>query len=156
MQSNDTTKRHRPGESPGLLLWRSANAWQRRLREVLQDHGLTQAQFTLLEVLLNRSDGGINQRQLAARSGMDVTVVSAVIRQLQSAGLVARRIGADARSRQVTLTAPGRTRVSAAAPAVQAVDDEFFAPLRQDQTAFAGALRLLLGLRPRIRANSAK
>ncbi|MHA1570340.1 MAG: MarR family winged helix-turn-helix transcriptional regulator, partial [Alphaproteobacteria bacterium] len=141
------TNRRQPGETSGLLLWRTANAWQRRLREALADHGLTQAQFTLLDALANESKDGTNQRQLATRSGMDVTVVSAVIRQLQRDGLVARRTGTDARSRQVTLTAPGRARVGAAAPMARAVDAEFFAPLRQDQSAFAGALRLLLGLR---------
>ncbi len=146
---------HRHRESPGSLLWRTANAWQRRLREALRDHGLTQAQYTLLDALLNNSGAAINQHRLASQSGMDVTVVSAVIRQLQAAGLVARHTGADARSREVTLTPAGRTRISAATPAAQAVNDEFFACLRQDQTAFAGALRLLLGLRPRIRANSA-
>lgn len=146
-----------PGETPGALLWRTANAWQRSLRRVLQDQGLTQAQFALLNALWrppagSGRDDGTNQRQLAALCGMDVTMVSAVIRQLQRHGLVARRAGSDARSRQVTLTAAGAQRVAAAAPLADAVDTEFFAALRQDQNAFAGALRLLLGLRPRIRA----
>ena len=146
-----------PGQSPGILLWRSANAWQRGLREALAPHGLTQAQFSLLDALsIDDPDAGTNQRQLATLCGMDVTVVSAVIRQLQREGLVARRTGEDTRSRQVSLTTAGRRRVAAAAPMAQAVDAEFFAALRQDQAAFAGALRLLLGLRPRVRAASNK
>ncbi len=148
-----------PGETPGVLLWRAANTWQRALRDVLKDQGLTQAQFALLDALASlavdtRPDGA-NQRQLADLCGMDVTMASTVLRQLQRSGLIARRRADDTRSRRVTLTAAGRERVASAAPGVQAVDTKFFAALRQDQAAFAGALRLLLGLRPRVRAPSA-
>ncbi len=159
----DDNRRHNnaPGETPGALLWRAANAWQRSLRRVLHELGLTQAQFALLDALSARAAAsppgdGANQRQLGTQCGMDVTMVSAVIRQLQRNGLVARRTGSDARSREVTLTPAGRRRVAVAAPKAAAVDVEFFAGLRQDQPAFAGALRLLLGLRPRVRAPSQK
>ena len=37
-----------PAESPGFLLWKISNAWQRRLRVALQPYELTHSQFVLL------------------------------------------------------------------------------------------------------------
>ena len=37
-----------PGESPGFLLWKVSNAWQRKQRAALQPFGLTHSQFVLL------------------------------------------------------------------------------------------------------------
>ena len=40
-----------PGASPGLMLWRVTNAWQRTVRAALAPFGLTHVQFVLLAVL---------------------------------------------------------------------------------------------------------
>ncbi len=151
---NDASDWRGPGDSTGVLLWRAANRWQRDLRATLAKHDLTQAQFLLLAGLVpHDGDGqGPTQGQLAAACGIDVAVASQVLRQLQGAGLVRRRTGADSRARELHLTPAGRDRIGRAIPDVAAVDTAFFALLGENREPFAGALRALIGLRPRISA----
>lgn len=139
---------HGPGDSTGVLLWRTANRWQRDVRAALAGHDLTQAQFLLLSALDAVDDGGKRPTQaaLAASCGIDVAVASQGLRQLQRAGLVQRRTGADARARELQLTDAGRTRIARAIPDIAAVDAEFFRRLGDNREAFAGALRAMIGL----------
>ena len=37
-----------PGDSPGFLLWKVSNAWQRQIRAALQPFSLTHSQFVVL------------------------------------------------------------------------------------------------------------
>lgn len=143
-----------PGDSTGVLLWRATNRWQRDVRAALADHDLTQAQFLLLSALQAFDSGkpGPTQARLAASCGIDVAVASQGLRQLQRDGLVRRRTGADARARTLQLSDAGRARIEHAIPDIAAVDDAFFALLGDNRETFAGALRALIGLRPRISA----
>lgn len=151
-------RRRGPGESPGILLWRAANAWQREIRAIAKDHALTQAQYVLLlglGELENRAaarSAAITQRALAAHCGVDATMTSQVLRQLQAAGHLRRAPGADARSLAVTLTGAGRRAIDAMAPAAAAADAHFFAVLGDNAEMFKAALQVLLGLPPRLGA----
>ena len=151
---NDTGDWRGPGDSIGVLMWRAANRWQRDVRAALAVHGLTQAQFLLLSALaaFDATKPAPTQARLAASTGIDVAVASQGLRKLQRDGLVRRRTGADARARELQLTDAGRTRIERAIPDVAAVDAAFFALLGDNRPAFTGALRALIGLRPRIAA----
>ena len=138
----------------GAVLWRATTAWQRRLRAALKPAGLTQAQFYLLLGLFRQEGRPVTQAQLAAASGMDPTMVSTVIRELGRRRLLPRRQGRDARTRMIALTAPGREALARALPAVTRADSEFFATLKADRDAFAQALGILIGIRPRVTARS--
>lgn len=147
---SDTSENwHGPGDSTGVLLWRTANRWQRDVRAALADHELTQAQFLLLSALAAWTDRATQQptqAALAASCGIDVAVASQGLRQLQKEGLVERRTGSDARARELRLTAAGRERIGRAIPDIAAVDAEFFRRLGDNREAFAGALRAMIGL----------
>jgi DNA-binding MarR family transcriptional regulator len=139
---------HGPGDSTGVLLWRTANRWQRDVRAALAGHDLTQAQFLLLSALDAIGGDGRRPTQaaLAASCGIDVAVASQGLRQLQRAGLVQRRTGADARARELRLTEAGSEKIARAIPDIAAVDAEFFRRLGDNREAFAGALRAMIGL----------
>ncbi len=152
-------RRHRPADGAGPLLWQAANAWSRRMRAALAPHDLSQAQFLLLAGLARleaRAGGSITQAGLAKACGIDVTMASIVLRQLAAARLLSRRQGADARSRALTLSAAGRSRLEAALPHVDAAEAVFFRALSADLGAFRGALSVLIGRRPRLAAPSAR
>ena len=144
----------RPDASPGVLLWRTANLWQRTLRRALRQHDLTQAQFLILASLefLDQQRRDVTQQDLAAFSGLDIAAVSTVLGQLVARGLVSRRTGVDARSRYPQLTEAGAALVQAVTPEAVACDGNVFAPLGDNKSMFAGALQLLLGMRPRVSA----
>ena len=137
--------------SPGVLLWRTANLWQRELRARLRPHGLTQAQFLLL-ASLDAQPGTVGQAQqdIAAFSGLDVAAVSTGLDQLAAKGYVTQRRGTDARTRQPALTAAGQDLVRTVLPVGAAADATVFAPLAANTGMFRGALQLLLGRRPRL------
>lgn len=142
----------RPDTSPGVLLWRASNLWQRRLRRILKQHGLTQAQFLILASLRLFEDKGRSaaQHDLAEFSGLDVAAVSVVLGQLAEKGYVSRRRGEDARVRHPQLTPAGAAIAVAVAPAAGMSDVEVFSPLGDNTPMFRGALQMLLGMRPRI------
>jgi DNA-binding MarR family transcriptional regulator len=154
---NASSDRTGPGETPGALLWRAANRWQRDLRAALAPHDLTLPHYLLLAGLARFATGGERptQRRLAERCGVDAAVASQALRRLQADGLVRRDVGDDARARELRLTPAGRVRVAAAEPDVAAIDTAFFALLGDNREAFAGALAALIGLRPRIAARRA-
>jgi DNA-binding MarR family transcriptional regulator len=143
-----------PAGSTGVLLWRTANRWQRDVRAALTEHGLTQTQFLLLSALAAFDPDGPRptQARLAASCGIDVAVASQGLRRLQRDRLVRRRTGSDARARELELTDAGRALVARANPDIAAVDAAFFARLGSNREAFAGALRALIGLRLRVAA----
>ena len=121
-----------PEDSPGFLLWRVTNAWQRAIRAALEPHGLTHAQFVILAVLAwtNKSVDTVTQSELAQRAGTDAMMTSQIVRALAERGLIERRTNpADARARWLRATDAGTELVSRAVAVVEAVDAEFFASL---------------------------
>jgi len=150
------TRLRGPDDNPGILLWRAANAWQRDVRGVVKSRGLTQAQFVLLLGLRHLEERPLavptatTQRALAKYCGVDTTMASQVLRQLEAAGHLRRAPGTDARSRALYLTDSGRRTIADLEPEVGAVDARFFAALGENAEMFKAALQVLIGLPPRL------
>lgn len=133
-----------PADSPGFLLWRTTNAWQRAVRAALGPLDLTHVQFVLLAVLTWLDDGSTSQRRLAAQAGLDEMMTSQVVRSLEARGLLTRgRDMADGRIRTLAVTARGRELATEAVQVVESADGRFFAGLGDDEPAFLAALRVL-------------
>jgi DNA-binding MarR family transcriptional regulator len=136
-----------PAESPGYLLWRVGNAWQRRIRAALKAHKITHAQFVLLTCLvwlLDRGSEAVTQVALAEQAGLDKVTTGDVLETLEKAALVKRRPHAtDRRAWEVTATAAGRTKVAVALPDVVAVDRAFFGGLKGEAGSFLGLMQRL-------------
>ena len=142
--------------SPGFLLWNLENLWQREQRRALHPFGVTTVQFLLLSGLAVSGAGEtVSQIALAGRCRTDPMMTSQVVRNLAQMGLVERmRDKVDRRAFAVRLTAEGRALQSLSEAAVRAVEDKFFAALGSDVPAFANALRVLGGERPRQRVQA--
>lgn len=122
-----------PGDSPGFLLWKVSNAWQRRQRAALQPLGLTHSQFVLLAAATwFGSTEMLTQARLAELTGVDVMTTSQLLRTLESGKLVARDPHPDdPRAKTVTVTAQGRELARKAVVIVEATDEAFFAPVAE-------------------------
>jgi DNA-binding MarR family transcriptional regulator len=120
-----------PKESPGFLLWKVSNAWQRRQRAALQPLGLTHSQFVVLATATwFGSSEALTQARLAELSGVDPMTTSQVLRTLEAAGLLERRDHPDdPRAKAIVVTAAGREKARKAVAVVEATDAAFFAPL---------------------------
>lgn len=119
--------------SPGYLLWRVTNAWQRAVRAALAPHELTHVQFVLLATLAAAQPSELTQRELANSAVMDVMMTSQVVRALEDKGLVRRSPHpSDRRAMVISPTAAGTALVNDANAAVEGADEAFFAGLGAD------------------------
>ena len=143
-------------QSPGFLLWHLENLWQREQRRALDPFGVTTVQFLLLSGLAVSGVGEtMSQIVLAGRCRTDPMMTSQVLRILTQMGLVERsRNKIDKRAFAVCLTEEGRALHIRAKAVVRALEDKFFAALGSDVPAFANALRVLGGERPRQRVQA--
>ena len=134
--------------SPGFLMWRATNAWQRAQRNALHAFDLTHVQYALLATLTgDDARKGLSQAEISNRSGVDPMTTSQVIRNLEGRELVSRAASAeDKRAQRVTLTTAGRSLVRKAQPKVEKTDADFFAVAGKNQPAIAAALAALAGL----------
>jgi MarR family transcriptional regulator, organic hydroperoxide resistance regulator len=133
-----------PADSPGFLLWRVTNAWQRAVRAALTPLGLTHVQFVLLASLTWSGEGGVTQRSLADLAGTDEMMTSQAVRALEGKGLLTRvRSTTDGRAWTLLPTASGRRLAERAVAVVEAADEEFFGVLDGDRARFAAGLRTL-------------
>lgn len=159
----DESETAAPG--PGFMLWQITNGWQRVIRAALAPTGLTYVQIVLLAGLRDKlADGAkVTQAALAHALGADPMMTSQVLRTLETAGLVKReRNPADTRSRLLTLTAAGKTKLAVALPLLAEADREFFDVLGRREERFLKAMRRLwrkqrlVGLAPEAAAPEGK
>jgi DNA-binding MarR family transcriptional regulator len=134
-----------PQDSPGFLLWKVSNAWQRRQRSALKPFGLTHAQFVLLAAATwFGSEETLTQVRLSGLSGVDVMTTSQIVRTLEAAGLMARAEHPnDPRAKAIVVTAAGKAKARKAIVAVEQADEKFFEPVEAQSVQL---LRLLQNL----------
>jgi DNA-binding MarR family transcriptional regulator len=120
-----------PAQSPGFLLWKVSNAWQRRQRATLEPFGLTHSQFVLLATATwFGARETLTQARLSELSGVDPMTTSQVVRALEAARLVQRRSHPDdPRAKAIVVTEAGRAKARQAVVAVEETDAAFFAPV---------------------------
>jgi len=120
-----------PAASPGFLLWKVSNAWQRRQRAALQPLGLTHSQFVILaaSTWFGASET-LTQSRIAELTGIDVMTTSQVLRALESAKLLERREHpGDPRAKSIAVTSRGRELARQAIVVVEDTDAAFFQPI---------------------------
>jgi DNA-binding MarR family transcriptional regulator len=135
-------------ERLGPLLGRAHDAHRRLSLQALAPLGLSVKAVGAMTVLA--AEGPLSQRRLAERQGIDRTTMVAVVDELERLGAVERRRDpGDRRANALRLTASGRRLLDRARTAVAAAEQEFLAPLpEQDQQSLRAALRVLVESSP--------
>lgn len=99
-------------------------------RRCLAAAGITTAQ---LGALFAVQEGGLTQRELAARLGQRESAVTAMVTRLADAGLVAKRAHpSEHRAVELTLTAAGEDALARVAPAVEEFNAQLHAVLGEE------------------------
>lgn len=133
------------GGGLGYLLMTSANAWRTSLARRLTPLDLTPSQFFILATTYHRHRSQkppLSQRQIAERTGLDVNVVSQVVRTLERRTILERRRHPDdSRAHEVTLSEQGLALAKSSTAVARRLNAEFFA--RTDAAALAGLLETL-------------
>lgn len=133
-----------PDQSPGFLLWRVTNAWQRAIRAALAPHGLTHVQFVLLATIASRHPAAMTQRELADAAVTDVMMTSQVVRTLAARSLIERHPHpTDRRAISLSATPEGLRAAGGAIRSVEAADAEYFAALGARRERFRDMLLAL-------------
>jgi MarR family transcriptional regulator, organic hydroperoxide resistance regulator len=136
-----------PDDSPGFLLWRVSNEWQRRQRTALEPLGITHVQFVLMAGIgwHTRDGQSVTQAELGRHVHADEMMTSQIVRALEKRLFVMRTPHPnDHRARCLTLTLTGRTLLQAAIPIVEAADLAFFHQAESETSKLIGAFRKLL------------
>jgi DNA-binding MarR family transcriptional regulator len=147
MKSKPLPTRHGgPSDSPGFLLWRISNTWQREQRAALQPLGLTHTQFVMLAVTTwFGSQEPLTQARLSQLTGSDPMTTSQVVRTLLANGLFGRDIHpTDTRAKIISVSEAGRDIAHKAIVVVEEVDRRFFAPLGEQQSSLVTLFQQLL------------
>ncbi|WP_156757301.1 MarR family winged helix-turn-helix transcriptional regulator [Actinokineospora pegani] len=126
--------------------WRGMIGLQQRLtavleRQLMQEAGLSGAEYTLLVPLSEAPGGVLRARDLGRVVGWERSRVSHQVTRMEKRGMVAREeCGEDARGSMVRLTDAGRMAIAAAAPAhVVAVRRHFLGALTGTELDVIGA-----------------
>jgi DNA-binding MarR family transcriptional regulator len=111
------------------LLACAHDAEQRIKNRIKENFRINQTQFNLLSQL-DRAPGGIRMGEIARRTVVTGSNVTAVVDDLEARGLVRRQTAADdRRATVITLTENGRTAFAQMAPFVADWIEELFAEL---------------------------
>jgi DNA-binding MarR family transcriptional regulator len=92
---------------------------------------LTPRQLAVLEAVAIGKDP--NQTELTARTGIDRSTLSDIVRRLQKRGLLLRRTTDDARAYAVALTGKGRQVLRISGPIAKRADEQLLATLTSEQ-----------------------
>lgn len=135
-----------PYESPGFLLWRIANAWQREQRNALLPLGITHTQFVALAVASwFGQQVPITQTRLSELTGSDPMTISQVVRALEKLGYFMRETHPhDTRAKVITVSPQGREVAAAAIKIVEATDHAFFDVLGNETKTIVKLFQTLL------------
>ena len=120
----------RPEDSPGFLLWRLTNQWQRQQRQALQGLDLTHPQFVVLAGVLWLSEAQkqpVTQQLVSDFCQIDKMSMSDLTATLLKKKYLQRLAHPqDKRAYTLSLTTSGHRLVLEAMPIVEAIDNAFF------------------------------
>ena len=118
----------------GLMLWKTSNMWQSLLRRSLHEFSLTLNEFIILETLYNLSNFklNVNQVYISKSSGVDVSVVSTILKLLKKKSLIIRKIDKDSRNHIIDLTNDAYTLLEKILPEVNIIEKNFFSKLGKE------------------------
>lgn len=112
----------------GFVLYKAGCVLQQLVEEVLKGLGLSGRRFMVLSVL--HAQQTLSQAELAELIALDPTTLSALIYDMEAAGLLEReRDVRDRRRHTVRPTAVGKRRYQEARAAVDETEDHFFTTL---------------------------
>ena len=125
----------------GMMFVGVSRRWRAGVDSSLAQAGLTDATWRPL-VHIERSGGGISQKELAARLDLDASTLVRLIDVLVSKSLVERRADAhDRRSKLLYLTEQGRTALAPLKERLFMAESEMLAGLTDEQiTTFSAML----------------
>ena len=154
MYTNIMVDRNLSNTKTGLLIWKASNLWQQILRQSLKKYELNLNEFLILEALLNVKDDSVDITQIyiSRVSGIDVSVVSTVLKLLEKKILIKKKADLDDRKKIIELTSNANSLLSTIVPIMNSIENNLFKKLDKEEPNFCNSLRLILGRKIRVKA----
>ena len=139
----------------GLLVWQLSNLWQNKLRHILKLYQLTLNEYLVLESINELKTHIIisNQNIISSFSGIDVSVVSVVLKLLERKKLIKRAADKDNRKKTIEMLSNGKKIFNELYPLIILEEQKIFNKLQNEKKNFSNLLKLILGKKLRISAN---
>ena len=138
----------------GLLIWKTSNYWQTRLRKILRPHNLSLNEFLILESIhhLNSIKSKTHQNVISSFIGIDVSVASVTFKLLENKDYISRQIESDNRKKIIKMLDKGKNLFEDISPLIEKEEKLMFEKLKNETFNFTNSLKLLLGKKIRIQA----
>ena len=138
----------------GLLIWKTSNFWQSKLRKVLFNYKITLNEYLILRSIYSLSEfnSRILQNEIARFIGIDISVTSVTLKSLEEKKYIIREFKNDNRSKNIIITKNGIDLFNIIHPILQEEEDRLFNKLNNETFNFTNSLKLILGRKIRIKA----
>ena len=105
----------------GLLIWKTSNLWQSRLRQILYPYNMSLNEYLILKSIKDLSEKKLtlNQNKIAINIGINISVASVTIKLLESKFLIDRNNYKDNRKKNITLLDKGLKILEAINPLIE-------------------------------------
>ena len=138
----------------GLLIWKTSNFWQSKLRKILSQYGISLNEYLILQSAqyLLRGNLNIYQNEIADFSGINISVVSVTLKLLEKKNHIIRLNQHDNRKKNIQILKSGNILYNKVYPLIQKQEELIFSKLSNETFNFTNSLKLLLGKKIRIKA----
>ena len=142
----------------GSLIWKASNLWQLKLRKILKPFNLSTNEYLILEaakILLNHNSN-VCQNEIAKLTQIDITVVSVKLKLLERKKFISRSFLNDNRKKIIKVLKSGDILIDKISPIIDTEEYNLFNKLNNENFNFTNSLKLLLGKKIRIKAETLK
>jgi DNA-binding MarR family transcriptional regulator len=139
----------------GLLIWKTSNFWQAKLRRILASFKISLNEYLILESInyLSKIRSNTYQNEIANLISIDVSVTSVTLKLLEKKKYITRVILDDNRKKIISITKKGKDMFNLILPLIQEEESYIFSKLNNETFNFTNSLKLLLGKKIRIKAS---
>ena len=138
----------------GLLIWKTSNFWQTRIRRILSPYQITLNEYLVLQSIfqLLEVNSSIYQNKITKYAGIDIAVVSVTLKSLEKKKYILRSFKKDNRKKIIKILRLGNDLFIKIHPLVLEEENKIFKNLNNEIFNFTNSLKLLLGRKIRIKA----
>tara|TARA_B110000438_G_C15698275_1_gene599891 strand:+ start:545 stop:1000 length:456 start_codon:yes stop_codon:yes gene_type:complete len=138
----------------GLLIWKTSNYWQSKLRKILSPYRISLNEYLILKSISSLTQLNLNifQNEIGNFIGIDISVTSVTLKLLEEKKYIKREFIRDNRKKNIIITDEGINLFNVINPLLLKEEQEIFKKLNIETFNFTNSLKLILGRKIRIKA----
>ena len=138
----------------GLLIWKTSNYWQSKLRKILSPYRISLNEYLILKSISSLTQLNLNifQNEIGNFIGIDISVTSVTLKLLEEKKYIKREFIRDNRKKNIIITDEGINLFNVINPLLLKEEQEIFKKLNIETFNFTNSLKLILGRKLRIKA----